>query len=143
MEIVGILMQRLAIREGVSQRNGNPWKIAEYLVEVPGQYPRHIVFKVSDGQVGRIARFDSLMGKTVTVSFDLDAHKNDADGRWFNDINAWGVMEYVVGRKIPQTTVAPDPQQQTSPEAANKEQAASHATDQNAGEAEKGDDLPF
>ena len=29
-----------------------------------------------------------------------------------------GVMEYVVGRKIPQTTVAPDPQQQPAPEAA-------------------------
>lgn len=136
MEIVGILMQRLAIREGVSQRNGNPWKIAEYLVEVPGQYPRHIVFKVSDGQVGRIARFDSLMGKTVTVSFDLDAHKNDTDGRWFNDINAWGVMEYVVGRKIPTTTVAPEPSQEAAPAAETPKESIEHTN-------EGGDGLPF
>ena len=73
MEITGILVKQTAIREGVSKQNGNPWRIAEYLLEVPGQYPRHINFRVSDGQVGRIARFDSLIGKTVTVSFDIDA----------------------------------------------------------------------
>ena len=93
MEITGILVKQVAVREGVSQRNGQPWKIAEYLLEIPGQYPRHICFRVSDGQVGRIARFDSLIGKTVTVSFDIDAHEHE--GRWFNEIGAWGVMEYI------------------------------------------------
>jgi hypothetical protein len=133
MEITGILHQKLGQREGVSQSNGNPWKIAEYLVEIPGQYPRHTVFKVKDGQVGRIARFDSLMGKTVTVSFDIDAHKNESDGRWFNDIVAWGIMEYVVGRKIPQTTVAPDPAQN----GANEGQKAAQEANAN------NDGLPF
>ena len=93
MEITGILVKQTAIREGVSKSNGNPWKIGEYLLEVPGQYPRHINFRVSDGQVGRLARFDSLIGKTVTVSFDIDAH--EYEGRWFNEINAWGIMEYI------------------------------------------------
>lgn len=93
MEITGILVKQVAIREGVSQRNGNPWKIGEYLLEVPGQYPRHIVFRVSDGQVGRMARFDSLVTKMVTVSFDIDAHEHE--GRWFNEITAWGIMEYI------------------------------------------------
>lgn len=100
-------MRKLGEREGVSTRNGNPWKIGEYLVEIPGQYPRHINFRVSDGQVGRLARFESMIGKTVTVSFDIDAHEHE--GRWYNEINAWGIMEYVVGRKTPQTTVAPEP----------------------------------
>ena len=93
MEVTGILVKQTAIREGVSKTNGNPWKIGEYLLEVPGQYPRHINFRVSDGQVGRLARFDSLIGKTVTVSFDIDAH--EYEGRWFNEINAWGIMEYI------------------------------------------------
>jgi hypothetical protein len=93
MEITGILVKQVAVREGVSQRNGQPWKIAEYLVEIPGQYPRHIAFRVSDGQVGRIARFESLVGKTVTVSFDIDAR--EYEGRWFNEINAWGILEYI------------------------------------------------
>lgn len=138
MEITGILHQKLGQREGVSQSNGNPWKIAEYLVEIPCQYPRHTVFKVKDGQVGRIARFDSLMGKTVTVSFDIDAHKNESDGRWFNDIVAWGIMEYVVGRKIPQTTVAPDP----AHNGANEGQKAAPEANTESGEA-KNDGLPF
>ena len=93
MEITGILVKQVAIREGVSSRNGNPWKIGEYLLEVPDQYPRHIVFRVSDGQVGRMARFDSLVSKMVTVSFDIDAHEHE--GRWFNEITAWGIMEYI------------------------------------------------
>ena len=93
MEVTGILVKQIAIREGVSKSNGNPWKIAKYLVEIPGQYPRHIAFRVSDGQVGRIARFDSLIGKTVTVSFDIDAR--EYEGRWYNEINAWGILEYI------------------------------------------------
>ena len=93
MEITGILVKKTSERSGVSQRNGQPWHNAEYLVEVPGQYPRHINFRVSDGQVGRLARFDSLIGKTVTVSFDIDAHEHE--GRWFNEINAWGIIEYI------------------------------------------------
>lgn len=102
-------MRKIGERKGVSQRNGYAWKIAEFLVEVVGQHPRHINFRVSDGQTGRIAHFDSLIGKTVTVSFDIDAHEHE--GRWFNEINAWGVMEYVAGRKITQTQFAPEPQQ--------------------------------
>ena len=76
MEITGILVKKVGEREGVSQRNGLPWKTAEFLVEVPGQYPRHTNFSVRDGQVGRISRFESLIGKTVTVSFDIDAHES-------------------------------------------------------------------
>lgn len=104
MDITGILMKKLSEREGTSQSTGIAWKIAEFLVEIPGQYPRHIAFSVRDGQVGRIARFESLIGKTVTVSFDLDAH--EYQGRWFNEVGAWGIMEYVAGRQLPQTRVA-------------------------------------
>lgn len=93
MEITGILVKKTSEREGVSSKSGLPWKMAEYLVEVPGQYPRHINFRVSDGQVGRLSRFDSMVGKMVTVSFDIDAH--EYEGRWFNELNAWGIMEYL------------------------------------------------
>ena len=115
MEITGILVKQVAVREGVSQRNGQPWKIAEYLVEIPGQYPRHIAFRVSDGQVGRIARFDSLVGKTVTVSFDIDAHEHE--GRWFNEINAWGILEYIDSTRRAANMVAAQNAQSPAPEA--------------------------
>lgn len=99
MDIIGILMRKLGEREGVSSRNGNAWRQAEFLVEIPGNYPKHINFSVRDGQQNRIAHFESLVGKTVKVSFDIDAH--EYEGRWFNDLQAWGVMEYVVGQNLP------------------------------------------
>ena len=123
MEITGILVKQVAVREGVSQRNGQPWKIAEYLVEIPGQYPRHIAFRVSDGQVGRIARFESLVGKTVTVSFDIDAR--EYEGRWFNEINAWGILEYInttqraANMVAAQNAQAPAPQPEAKQEGGN------------------------
>lgn len=97
MEVTGILHQKLGERNGVSTRNGQPWRKAEFLLLIPGRYERHINFSVSDGQNNRIARFESLIGKTVNVSFDIDAH--EFEGRWFNDIEAWGILEYVPGQQ--------------------------------------------
>lgn len=136
MEVTGILVKQIAVREGVSQRNGNPWKIGEYLVEVPGQYPKHICFRVSDGQVGRLARFDSLVGKMVTVSFDIDAH--EYEGRWFNEIVAWGVMEYITDDKRQANIAAAQAQQAGQQTAADVAATAAQET-----EGEKDDDLPF
>ena len=134
-------MKQVAVREGVSQRNGQPWKIAEYLLEIPGQYPRHINFRVSDGQVGRIARFDSLVGKTVTVSFDIDAHEHE--GRWFNEIGAWGVMEYInqtqrVANMVAAQNAGSAPQTGAAPFPPNVD-ANGNPTNQGG----DGDDLPF
>ena len=128
MEITGILVKQTAIRDGVSKQNGNPWRIAEYLLEVPGQYPRHINFRVSDGQVGRIARFDSLIGKTVTVSFDIDAREHE--GRWYNEINAWGILEYINQTQRAANMVAAQKAQVPSPQPETKVGG-------------KDDDLPF
>ena len=119
MEVTGILVKQVAVREGVSQRNGQPWKIAEYLLEIPGQYPRHIAFRVSDGQVGRIARFDSLVGKTVTISFDIDVHEHE--GRWFNEIGAWGILEYINTTQRAANMVAAQNAQSPAPQPEAKE----------------------
>lgn len=146
MEITGILVKQVAIREGVSSRNGNPWKIGEYLLEVPGQYPRHIVFRVSDGQVGRMARFDSLVTKMVTVSFDIDAHEHE--GRWFNEISAWGIMEYIT-QDTRQANIAAAQEHQQAAQAANTHQPTNSPQPQNDAPTDDAngeggdDDLPF
>ena len=139
MEITGILVKKTSEREGVSKQSGMPWKICEYLVEIPGQFPRHINFRVSDGQVGRVARFDSLIGKNVTVSFDIDAH--EYEGRWFNELTAWGIVEYVNAT-----------QRQANIDAAQQQKPAEQPAGTDAAPQEKipapqqegkGDDLPF
>ena len=128
MDIVGILVKQVGMREGVSSRNGQAWRMAEFLVEIPGNYPRRIKFDVKDGQVGRIDRFKSMIGKTVKVSFDLDAH--EFEGKWYNEINAWGIMEYVVGQQQPAA----------APLAAAPEALPPHLAQ---GAEQKKDDLPF
>ena len=137
MEVTGILIKKTSEREGVSKQSGMLWKIAEYLIEVPGQYPRHINFRVSDGQVGRLARFDSLVGKTVTVSFDIDAR--EYEGRWFNELNAWGIMEYV-DSTTRQANIAAAQQQKPAGESAGTVAGEQQGQQQ---EGEKTDDLPF
>jgi len=102
MEERGVIVKKLTEREGVSQRSGQPWKTAEFLIEIPGRFPRHMTVQVSNGLSGRIARFESLVGKDVTVSFDIDAH--EWEGRWFNEIKAWGVMEAVPAQAQEPTT---------------------------------------
>ena len=110
MAQTGILLKKLDEHSGVSQRTGNAWKNAEFLMEVPGQYPLHINFTVADGQSGRIAHFENHIGKTVTVSFDIDAH--EYNGRWYNEVKAWGCKEYVAEQAAQQQVV-----QQTAPTA--------------------------
>ena len=92
MEITGIIIQKLGESSGTSAKTGMPWRNAEFLMEIPGEYKRHINFKVRDGQYNLIARFEALIKKTATVSFNIEAH--EANGRWFNEVRAWGVLEY-------------------------------------------------
>ena len=75
-----------------------------------------------------IARFDSLVGKTVTVSFDIDAR--EYEGRWFNEINAWGILEYINQTQRAANMVAAQNAQAPAPKPEAKEGG-------------KDDDLPF
>lgn len=95
MEITGIIIKKLSEREGVSKRTGSKWKTADFLFEVPGMYPRNIVFTVKDGQTGRVGYFEGMMGRTVVVSFGIDAHEHE--GRWYNEVGAYGVRVYQAG----------------------------------------------
>ena len=110
METIGILVQKLGERSGVSQKTGNPWKMAEYLVEVPGQYPKKIKFDVSDGTSGKIAHFDSLVGKMVTVYWDIDA--SEYNGRWYTNVKAWRVEQESAHEAEPEPIPAPQPREQ-------------------------------
>jgi hypothetical protein len=94
MEVKGNLIKKVGERSGVGQ-NG-PWKFASYLldtVEMRDSFPVHrkMVIDVSDGEVGRIAKFDTMFGRDVVVRFDIDA--DEYQGRWYNHIRAYGIRE--------------------------------------------------
>ena len=87
MELTGKIIAEFNERGGVSNRTGNEWKAKSYVLEVPGEYPRKLVFDVFGAD--RLQAFNLQIGETVTVSFDIDAH--EYNGRWFNDVRAFRI----------------------------------------------------
>ena len=92
MDLTGKIIAVMQPRSGVSQRTGNSWMTQEYVMEVPGQYPKKMVFNIFGED--RIKQFNIQMGEDVTVSFDIDAR--EFNGRWYNDIRAYNVQRGVV-----------------------------------------------
>ena len=135
MELTGKIIAVLEPRGGVSNRTGNAWKSQEFVIEVPGQYPRKCVFTVFGED--RLNQFNIQMGEELTVSFDIDAH--EYNGRWFNDIRAFNVVPAAATAPIPQDA-APFPQQ---PAAAPQAATSPFPPAQEPAEEGSADDLPF
>lgn len=87
MEIEGVIIKVLPERTGTSQATGQPWRMAEYVIQTEEQYQKRMCFTVSDGGGGRIQRLNIQEGKRYRVYFDIDAQ--EYQGRWFNRIQAY------------------------------------------------------
>ena len=88
MDLTGKIIAIMEARSGVSARTGNPWMTQEYVLEVPGQFPRRMVFNLFGEE--RIKQYSLQAGEEVTVQFDIDAR--EFNGRWFNDIRAYNII---------------------------------------------------
>ena len=95
MEVTGKIIAVMPAQSGVSQRTGNTWMTQQYVLEVPGMYPKRMVFEVFGED--KIKKFNVQQGQEVTVSFEIDAH--EFNGRWFNEVRAWDVRP--VGQQQP------------------------------------------
>lgn len=87
MELTGKIITEFNERGGVSNRTGNEWKAKSFVLEIPGEYPRKLVFDVFG--TDRLQAFNIQVGETLTVHFDIDAH--EYNGRWFNDVRAFRI----------------------------------------------------
>ena len=133
MELTGKIIAVLPANSGVSSRTGNPWMSQEYVIEVPGQYPRKCLFRIFGED--RIKQFNIQNGEDVTISFDIDAH--EYNGRWFNEVRAYNVTRGaapVAG--APQATPFP-------PQTAPQDAAAPFPPAQEPAGEGSADDLPF
>ena len=139
MDLTGRIIAVLPASSGVSQRTGNPWMSQDYVIEVPGQFPRKCVFRVFGEE--RIKQFNIQLNEDLTVQFDIDAH--EFNGRWFNDVRAFNVVRGAAPvatqpAGAPMADAAPfPPQQPVSAAAAPFPPAQEPAGDSPA------DDLPF
>lgn len=134
MDLTGKVIAIMEARGGVSARTGNPWMTQEYVIEVPGQYPRKMLFNIFGED--KIKQFNIQPGEEITVQFDIDAR--EYNGRWFNDIRAWNILRGQVAGTVPAATTFPQ-QQATAPDAATSPFPPSQEP-ANEGTA---DDLPF
>ena len=112
MELSGRIIAVLPANSGVSQRTGNSWMSQEYVIEVPGQYPRKCLFRIFGED--RIKQFNIQMNEDVTVQFDIDAH--EYNGRWFNEIRAYNIVRCAAPVvAAPEAGATPYPPQQAAP----------------------------
>lgn len=138
MDLTGKIIAVLPANSGVSTRTGNSWMSQEYVIEVPGQYPKKCMFRIFGED--RIKQFNIQMGEDLTVQFDIDAH--EYNGRWFNEIRAFNIVRGAMVPPVaaPQDVASPfPPQQSAAPQAA----AAPFPPAQEPAAEGSADDLPF
>lgn len=92
MDLTGTIIAVMPAQSGTSSRTGNPWMSQEYVLEVPAQYPKRMVFRIFGED--RIRQFNIQQGEqNVTIQFDIDAH--EYNGRWFNEVRCYNVLRSV------------------------------------------------
>jgi hypothetical protein len=96
MELTGKVIAVMEPRSGVSTRTGNSWMTQEYVIEIPGQYPKKCLFNIFGED--RIKQFNIQMGEEITISFDIDAR--EYNGRWYNDVRAYNVQRGVAAAPV-------------------------------------------
>ena len=139
MDITGKVIAIMEARGGVSQRTGNAWMMQEYVIEVPGTFPRKMMFSIFGED--RIKQFNIQNGEEITVQFDIDAR--EYNGRWYNDIRAYNIMRGPVAQQVPAASpFAPQPAAAPAQPTAQPAAAAPFPPTQEAGEG-TADDLPF
>ena len=89
MEINGRIIAVMPIKTGTSQKDGKPWASQDYVIETVEQYPKRMVFNLFGED--KITQYNLKVGDEVTVYFDINAR--EYNGRWYNEIRAWKVVD--------------------------------------------------
>ncbi len=84
MELAGKITQVLPEKSGTSARG--PWRKQEYVIEIPGDYPKQVCFMVWGDKIDQLRIAE---GEELTVHFDLESR--EYNGRWYTDVKAWRV----------------------------------------------------
>ncbi len=83
-ELTGKIVQVMDKQTG--QGKNGPWQKQEYIIEIPGQYPKKVCFNAWGEKVDQ---FGIKQGENLTISFDVESR--EYNGRWYTDIRAWKV----------------------------------------------------
>ena len=97
-------------KSGTSARG--PWRKQEYVIEIPGDYPKQVCFMVWGD---KIDQFGIAEGQELTVHFDLESR--EYNGRWYTDVKAWRVERPEAGDKPHADDSPPPPPRDDAPPA--------------------------
>ena len=84
MELTGKILQVLPEKTGNSARGS--WRKQEYVIEIPGDYPKKVCFMVWGDRIDELSIQE---GQELTVSIDLESR--EYNGRWYTDVKVWRV----------------------------------------------------
>lgn len=101
MELAGKITHVLEEKSGNSARG--PWRKQEYVIEIPGDYPKQVCFMVWGDKIDQLK---ITQGEELTVHFDLESR--EYNGRWYTDVKAWRV-DRSQGQAAPGDDGAPPP----------------------------------
>ncbi|MEO0575545.1 MAG: DUF3127 domain-containing protein [Pseudomonadota bacterium] len=107
MELIGKITTALPEKSGTSSRG--EWRKREYVIEIPGDYPKQVCFMVWGY---KIDQFNITEGESLTVHFDLESR--EYNGRWYTDVKAWRV-ERPDTVSAPVSEVSPPPIDEAPP----------------------------
>lgn len=134
MQIQGNIVKVFEPRSGTSS-SGKQWSSLDFVVEVPGQYPRRIALNIFGEE--RIKTLAPKVGEVnVVVDFDIDAH--EYNGRFYNEIKAWNITRTVQQNAASVTTALQGQQPPMNPQNPFPPQQPAAQT-----AAQSSDDLPF
>ena len=108
MEVTGTIVNVLPKQSGTSKA-GKAWEKQEFILEVPGQYPKRILFAtLGTEKIQRILP-NLVQGQVRTVFFDIDCR--EFNGKYYNDVSAYSVQMPRAQQNTPQGGYQGQPQQ--------------------------------
>lgn len=85
MDITGTLVHMLPLQTG--QGKNGPWKKQDFVIEVPGSFPKKACFSAWGDKVDASKL---VIGQMIKVSFDVESR--EYNGRWYTDLKAYSVQ---------------------------------------------------
>lgn len=89
MILEGKVIRLIGEQEGISKTTGNPWKLAQYLLETDEQYPKKVCVDVFGED--RINELSLIPDEQVRLHVDVESR--EFNGRWYTSVRAWGRAE--------------------------------------------------
>lgn len=88
MILEGTIKQLLGMKEGVSA-SGNEWKLAEYLMETDGQYPKNVKFDIFGSD--KISELSIIVGEHVRLGAEVESRQYN--NKWYTNVRVYARLE--------------------------------------------------